>query len=180
MQLKVIKADGSVEEYLHTKVIGTFCNALSMINQPNILAAEQFAEAITFHLYHKDSSVVTSDAIHLMVQAVLTDTGYENASSALNDFHLNRKLQRKRIEVIAEDEFAEPEVKQWDKSFIVKGLLEDEKLDIHLCRAIGSSVEQKVLNIGMTQIRKSLIKQLVLADTAVMMRAQEQLHAIIG
>ncbi len=29
MQLKVIKSDGSIEEYLHTKVIGTFGNALA-------------------------------------------------------------------------------------------------------------------------------------------------------
>ena len=35
-QLKVIKADGSVEEYLHTKVMGSINNALGEIDQPNI------------------------------------------------------------------------------------------------------------------------------------------------
>jgi len=35
-QLKVIKADGSIEEYLHTKVMGTLNNALGEIEQANI------------------------------------------------------------------------------------------------------------------------------------------------
>ena len=75
-QLKVIKADGSIEQYLHTKVIGSFSNALDLIGEPNIFAAEQFAEAVTFHLYHNEtSSSITSEQIHLMVQAVLNSTG---------------------------------------------------------------------------------------------------------
>lgn len=180
MQLKVIKADGSVEEYLHTKVIGTFCNALCLIDQPNIIASEQFADAITFHLYREESSTVSSDEIHLMVQAVLTDTGYENAAQALNNFHLKRKLQRKRIEVIDDDDIERSGAVQWNKSLIVKDLMEAEQLSRHMSRVIASTVEQKVLNLGMTQIRKSLVKQLVLADSAVMIRAEKQLHEITG
>ena len=85
MQLKVIKADSSIERYLHTKVIGTLSNALALIDQPNVFAAEQFAEAITFYLYRKRGVVkVASDEIHLMVQSALTATGYENAARALN------------------------------------------------------------------------------------------------
>jgi len=43
MQLKVIKADGTLEEYLHTKVIGTINNALASVDESNVFAAEQFA-----------------------------------------------------------------------------------------------------------------------------------------
>ena len=181
MQLKVIKSDGSVEEYLHTKVIGTFSNALALIGQPNVFAAEQFAEAITFYLYQKRGVVtVTSDEIHLMVQAVLTATGYENAARALNEYHLNREIKRGRIEVVDGGESTGAEatmrVSQWNKSRVVEDLMRTEKLDRHLARAIASSVEEKVLNLGMTRIRRSLIKELVLADMETMLQVQKQLQ----
>ena len=44
MQLSVIKANGTTEEYLHTKVIGTFNNALALAGKPSVYAAEQFSE----------------------------------------------------------------------------------------------------------------------------------------
>ena len=55
MQLKVIKADGSIEEYLHTKIIGTISNALSASGHDSTFVAEQLAEAITYYLYNNNS-----------------------------------------------------------------------------------------------------------------------------
>jgi len=184
MQLKVIKADGSVEQYLHTKVIGTFSNALALIDQPNVFAAEQFAEAITFYLYRKRGVVtVTSDEIHLMAQAVLTATGYENAAHAMNEHRLNRQLKRGRIEVIDGDEStaedADMRVCRWNKSRIVKDLIRKDKIDRHMARAIASSVEERVLNLGMTQIRRSLITELVAADTDALLKLQKQLQLTV-
>lgn len=177
MQLKVIKADGSVEEYLHTKIIGTMSNALALVEQPNIFAAEQFAEAITFHLYKKrDAGAITSEEVHLMVQAVLVATGYENASHALNEYHLNRRLKRRRIEVVGES--GADESRQWKKSQIVCDLMSKQGCDRKIARAIASAVEQKVLNLGMMSIKSGLIKQLVLADTEAMMRAHKQLQTV--
>ena len=178
MQVKVVKSDGSLEQYLHTKVLGTFGNALAMTDQPNIYAAEQFTDAVTFHLYQKKkSSSITSEEIHLLVQAVLNATGYANAAAALNDFHINRKIKRRRIEVLNEDavHFDHDNRTPWDKSIIVHWLMENKKMDFHLARAIASSVEEKVLNIGILRIRKSLIKHLVLSDIDVMLQAQQQL-----
>lgn len=186
MQLKVIKADGQLEEYLHTKVMGTFSNALGLVDDMNIFAAEQFAEAVTFYLYGKrDSHMVTSDEIHLMIQSVLSATGYEHAGVALNEHRLNRKLMRSRIEVL-DDEFDDGgessglEVNRWDKSRIVNDLMRIESIEPQTARAIASSVEEKVLNLGMTKIRRSLIRQLVLADTDAMLEAQYQLQMIAG
>jgi hypothetical protein len=178
MQVKVVKSDGSLEQYLHTKVLGTLGNALAMIDQPNIYAAEQFADAITFHLYHtKKTSTITSEEIYLLVQAVLTATGYANAAAALNDFHLHRKIKRKRIEVVDEhaDHFDPDQRTLWNKSTIVHWLMENKKMDFHVARVVASSVEEKILNIGILRIRKSLIKHLVLSDIDVMLEAQEQL-----
>jgi transcriptional regulator NrdR family protein len=183
VQLKVIKTDGAIEEYLHTKVLGTFSNALALIDQTNVFAAEQFAEAITYYLYQKrGADTITSDEIHLMVQAVLSATGYENAAKALNEYQLNRKLQRARIEVIqngcAEYDDLDMMLGRWSKSKIVEGLVRKNHLDLHIARVIASTVEQKVLGLGMTKIKCSLIKQLVMADTDTILKAQEQLLAV--
>jgi hypothetical protein len=182
MQLKVIKADGHLEEYLHTKVIGTFSNALGLVDDMNIFAAEQFAEAVTFYLYEKrDSQMVTVEEIHLMTQSVLTATGYENAAVALNEHRLNRKLARNRIEVIDDsDSDSMLRVNRWDKSRIAQDLTRIERIEPQIARAIASAVEEKVLNLGMTRIRRTLIVQLVLADTDAMLAAQNQLLMVAG
>jgi hypothetical protein len=182
MQLKIIKKDGSIEDYMHTKAFASFSNALDLVDQPNIFAAEQFAEALTYYLYHnKKSATASSDEIHLMVQAILTSTGYENAAAAINEYHLVRKLKRKRTEVIDyKDDPSDqnPSVTMWRKSKIVNDLVNNEKIDRNVARAIAASVEEKVLNIGINRIRRSLIKQLVLTDTDAMLKAQKQLQDI--
>ena len=82
-QLKVVKADGSVEHYLHTKVVGTINNALGAIDEANIDMAEQFTEVVTFFLYHQQGRRrVNSSEIFSMIQVVLASTGYEAAAEA--------------------------------------------------------------------------------------------------
>ncbi len=175
MQLKVIKTDGSIEEYMYTKILAAFSNAFDLIDQPNLFAAEQFAEAITYYLYHeKTSSTITSDEIHLMIQAILASTGFENAAVAFNEYHLVRKLKRKRIEVTAGPS---AENTPWDKSRISNDLVKTG-IDKNVARAIASAVEEKVLNMGINHIRTPLITQLVLADTEAMLNAQQQLQLI--
>ena len=175
MQLKVNKTDGSTEEYMYTKILAAFSNAFDLINQPNLFAAEQFSEAITYYLYReKTASTITSDEIHLMIQAILSSTGYENAAVAFNEYHLVRKLKRKRIEVI--DDPCEANT-PWDKSRISNDLVKTG-IDKNVARAIASAVEEKVLKMDINRIRTALITQLVLADTEAMLNAQQQLQMI--
>ena len=95
MQLNVIKADGSVEEYLHTKVLGTINSALDDVGKTNIIAAEQFAEAVTFHLYHNSQSdTIKSEDVHHLVLKALTETGYPDAAIALKEHRMHRKINR--------------------------------------------------------------------------------------
>lgn len=178
MQIKVIKTDGFIEEYLHTKVIGTFNNALGLIDQSNLYAAEQFAEAITFYLYQKNSDkTITSNQIHLMIQAILTATGYQNAAAALNDYYINRKLQRRRIEILEDNDIENSWIPgHWNKSYIVNYLMETHHLEYPLARAIASSVEEKVLNLGTNRITRSLIHELILNDAEMMLHAYKQLQ----
>jgi len=73
-QLKVIKADGSFEEYLHTKVMGTINNALGEVDLANIDIAEEFAEVVTFFLYNQyNRRTVASGDIFSMIKVVLAN-----------------------------------------------------------------------------------------------------------
>lgn len=173
MQLRVIKRNGSSESYLHTKVLGTFNHVLASTGEGDIIAAEQFAEAVTFHLYQKSGmTTLTSKEIHSLVRSVLVTTGYEEAVELLDEWRVRRKLGRKRIEVISGDSGIE----RWDKTHIACDLVEHDGLDEQVARAVASSVEEKILNMGVTHVRKLLIEQLVLSDMAVMTEASRQLE----
>jgi len=190
-QLKVIKEDGSVEEYLHTKVIGTISNALGEIGQPDVFIAEQLAEVVTYFLYHRQSRrSVTSNEVFSMIKAVLTATGYEDAAIALSEHHFERKLKRSRIEVVSVDiqELTDAELLdgtgqsgcrcRWDKSRIVQDLVTKYGLCRQTARTIASMVEEKIFNMGITVVSAGLIKQLVLGDAAAVLRAQRQLQTV--
>ena len=185
MQLKIIKCDGSVEEYLHTKVIGTFNNALALAGKPSVYAAEQFAEAVTFHLYReKTAHAVTSDEIHLMIESVLNATGYYQAAQLLSDHRIARKLKRKRIEVYDDRQYDKKGCYyapcQWDKSCITEDLVKKNGLSRQMARVIASSVEEKILILEMLKVSRQLIRQLVIADMDSMLEAHKQLQIIAG
>lgn len=188
-QLKVVKADGTVEEYLHTKVMGTVNNALGRIGQADTDVAEQFAEVVTFYLYHQENRhSVTSSEVLSMIKVVLTATGYERAAAALSEHHFERMLKRSRIEVVCADvqdladaEFLvgaeEPDGRcRWNKSRIVEDLMGRYDLCRQTARMIAGMVEEKIFSMGITLVPSSLIKQLVLGDAATVLRAQEQLQ----
>ena len=191
MQLKVIKADGSAEEYLHTKVIGTISNALSRIGQADICIAEELAEVVTYFLYHKQKPlIVTSNEIFSIIEAILTTTGYEEAAVALSEHHFERRLKRSRIEVVSADiqQLSDAELlgkieefgsrSRWDKSIIIEDLVTKHNLCRQTARMIASMVEEKIFNIGITQLPASLVKQLVLGDAAAVLRAERQLQTV--
>jgi len=191
MQIKVAKADGSIEEYLHTKVIGSINNALTHVDQSDICVAEQLADVVTYYLYHEHKShAITSGEIFSIIQAVLASTQYEDAAISLSEHHFERKLKRSRIEVITADirELADAELlarveepgqrNRWDKSRIVCDLVENYDINRQTARTIASMVEEKTLNMGLTVVPSSLVKQLVLSDTAMVLRAQQQLQTV--
>lgn len=191
MQLKVIKADGGAEGYMHTKIIGTISNSMTCIGSPDIYVAEELAEVVTFYLYNRQNRrTVTSSEILSIIKAVLTATQYEEAAVALSEHHFERKLKRCRIEVASIDieELADAERlckteqnngrARWDKSRIVKDLVKKHKVSKQTARMIASMVEEKIFNMGLTLVPVSLVKQLVLGDTAAVLRAQRQLQTI--
>jgi transcriptional regulator NrdR family protein len=188
-QLQVIKADGTTEEYLHTKVIGTINNALAAAGRPDIAMAEDLAEVVTYYLYRKqERREVSSNEILAMIKAVLVSTGGEAAATALGEHVLDRRLKRARTEVLALDvqNFRDvedlsrhtPERLPWDKAKIVSDLTVESGLTRQTARAVAALVEERIFKMGMSQVPRSLIRQMVLGEAAAMLRAQKELHAL--
>jgi len=191
MQLKVRKENGSIEEYLHTKVMGTISNALAGAGEADIFVAEQLAEVVTYYLYQQQKGrSVNSSEIFSIIKAVLSATGHEDAAVALNEHHFERRVKRSRVQVVSIDLQELTDAKllaggeeldgkcRWDKSVIVRSLATKHGIAEQTARTIASMVEEKIFRIGMTLVPASLVKQLVLGDTAAILRAQEQLQAV--
>lgn len=125
-----------------------------------------------------------------MIKAVLASTGHETAAMALGDHAFERRLRRTRTEVLAVDvqDFADverlyrtkppPARMQWDKGRIVDDLTERSGIARQTARAVASIVEERIFNMGMTLVPRSLIKQLMLGEAAAMLRAEEELQAV--
>ncbi|MCK4752160.1 MAG: hypothetical protein KAS75_01845 [Planctomycetes bacterium] len=191
MQLKVVKSDGSIEQYLHTKVIGTISSALAEANMADITIAEELADAVTYFLYHsKKRRSITASEIFSMVEVVLTSTGHEDAAIVLSEYHYERRLKRSRIEVVSVDTEQLPDAEtfcvmreskhraRWNKSRIVADLVAEYDISQQTARAIASMVEQKIFSMGVTLVSTTLIKHLVWADSAIVLRAEKQLQTV--
>jgi hypothetical protein len=67
---------------------------------------------------------------------------------------------------------------RWDKSRIVEHLVSRYNVPRQAARTVASMVEEKILQLGLTVVPLSLIKQLVIADTAAVLRAHRQLQTV--
>lgn len=190
-QLRVVKADGSTEAYLHTKVLGTINNALSAAGQADMTVAERLAEVVTFHLYEQAGRPsVGSGEILCMIKAVLVATGYEEAAAALAEHALERRLRRNRTEVVqvsvrdladverlSRSDSSSPRT-PWDKTRIVHDLTAHFGLPHQTARVIAATVEERIFSMGVSAVPLSLIKQLVLSETVTALRAQHELQTV--
>ena len=196
-KLTVVKADGTREEYFHTKVVGTIANALGSAGQPDIHTAQEIAEAVTFFLYRMSKpgasqGCISAHEILSVIKTVLADTGFEEAAMAISEHHFERKLKRCRIEIamgrldgLSDTEelytdHSERTISKWDKSRVVEYLVAKHRLHRQTARTIASMVEEKVFNLALPVIPADLVKQLVLNDAAAVIRAQNQMQTTCG
>ena len=189
MQLKVIKADGTEEGYLHTKVLATFVNAFVEPAESSISVARELAEAVTFYLYSKYSSnKITSNEILSIIQAVLSSTGHDAAAANLAEHNCKRDLLRARVEVTKYDiqkisdavrlrqSIAVQPANCWNKSKIINDLIAEYNLDRTTARTVASMVEEKILAAGFRCVPADFIRFLVLLQTQAIFSAQQQLQ----
>lgn len=189
-QLRVIKSDGSTEAYLHTKVLGTVNNALTVSGQGDMMMAEDLTEVVTFYLYNKHARATAgSSEIFAMIKAVLAATGHEEAALALAKHARERRLKRARTEVlsVSMNEFTDAERlfqddrpcerTAWNKARIVQDLTDRFGVSHQIARVVASCVEEKVFRMETTMVPLSLIRQLVLGEAVAMLRAERELQA---
>jgi hypothetical protein len=185
MIVRIVKSDGGVEEYLHTKVLLCISNALCAAHEWDVGLAEELAGAVTAFVYGMGKEEVISGDILGMIRIVLTETGYGDAAAILGEYHSRRGLARRRTEMIDSEmhELCDAEtvraggvaVRQWSKNHIVEEIVRTYGLERHAARAAAGRVEEKVLAMGMPRVWSGLVKQIMMAETAVMLRAQEHL-----
>jgi hypothetical protein len=170
MQIRVTKADGSTEAYLHTKALGSLHRAIAAVQSDCLETAQMLSDAVTYFLYRRcKGETLTTDQIHQMVLTVLEGAGFAAAAEALTSHRLNRRLQRRRISVI------DSECSAWDKGLIVRDLIEHYQIEAALARAIAGLVEEKILRMGAAHIRKGLIRHLVMTDMEDLLDAHYEL-----
>jgi hypothetical protein len=175
MQLRVIKADGTEEEYFHTKVIATLVNAFAAPNENNTSTAQQLADAVTFYLYNKNGSdKITSSEILSIIKAVLVSTGFSNAAEFLTEHQQRRNLSRMRVKVIKTD------MKNLSVStplLLIDRFGPDEhwNLDPATARTVASLVEEKILDSGFRFVPTGFIKFLTLWQAQVILSAARQI-----
>ncbi len=169
--------------------MGTINNALCSAGEADVYIAEQLAEVVTYFLYHRQNRRnATSSEIFSIIKAVLSAVSYEEAAIGLTEHHFERRLKRSRTEVVsidlqkltdaellADSEAASSRCR-WNKSRIAEDLVITYDLNTPTARTIASMVEEKIFNMGINLVPSSLIKQLVLGDTATVLRAQKQLQ----
>ena len=190
IRLKVIKADGTSEQYLHTKVVNTINRTLSDAGMADMQLAEELAEVIAYYLYKKHGdTAMPSCAIHSVIKVVLTATGNEETAEMLSRHHFERKLNRSRVQVVFGniEDISDAEMiseeggafgrDRWDKSVIINDLISKHHFDRKSARATAAMVEERVFNLRLSHVPSGLVKQLMLNDAAAILRAQKQLQS---
>ena len=185
MIVRVMKTDGGVEEYLHTKVLLCISNALGGVREWDVATAQKLAEAVTTFIYGQKEEQITSQKIREMIELVLVETGYGDAAVALSENHRRRTLARNRTEVVEAEvcELGDAEAvaagalapRQWSKSRIAEHIKSSYGLEHQAARAAAGRTEEKVLALGMTRVWSGLVRQIVMAETATMLRAEKHL-----
>jgi hypothetical protein len=182
MVIKVIKTDGGIEEYFHTKVLLCISNSLCAVHEWDAGLAQELANAVTAFIYDRKEQHIRSGDILSMVKVVLTETGFEEAAARLEEHHRRRGLARRRTELVdaevygpddAETMRASGQASQWSKGLIAEHITRTYGLDRHCARAAAARVEEKVLAMGMSRVWSGLVRQIVVAEAALSIRANE-------
>jgi len=185
-KVEVLKSDSSREDYYHTKVLGTINNALTAAGYGDPVTVEELASAVTYFVYDRGQEVITSGEVFSIIKAALSATGHGEAAMELSEHRIRRQVKRRRLEVVDADFArvcdarmpAEVGGSLWDKSLIVEDLTSTEGLDRETARAIAGRVEEKVFRLGLNRAPRSLIEQIVLTESAEVLRAGRDLEAV--
>jgi len=188
MIVRVLKTDGHVEEYFHTKVLLCVTSALSAAGEWDVDTAQKLTEAVTAFVYAMESSQISSTEILSMVKVVLEGTGYGDAAAMLAEHHVRRSLARRRTEVVEAElnvigdahafRLAAANVRQWSKWRVARHIAEEYGLGEQAARAAAARVEERVLAMGLTRVWSGLVRQIAMAEAALTITADDHLRQL--
>jgi len=163
--ISVLKRDGSIEPFVLAKLHNCIGHGFVASGQPQERGSSTsrgLAEAVqTYLMKSRSHTAVPSDHLTELVELVLTQTGYAGAGSAIRHHHHARERLRRWIKVAtfrARDGHLAH--RRWDKSRVVRSLIDAHALDAPAARIIGGRIEQLVFNCGLKVVTADLVREL--------------------
>lgn len=174
---KVRKRDGRIVPFDRSKIADAIFKAAEAVGGKDATLAEELSKAVTFYLERTfgPDGIPDIEDIQDAVEKVLIETGHAKTAKAYILYRDMRNRMRREMRVRKEvrDRSSttdvvllvsapkRDEVTPWDKRKIVEALIREAGVSEGVAGAIASSVEEKVLNSGLTQVTTGLIRELV-------------------
>lgn len=167
--ISVLKRDGSVEPFVLAKLLNCIGHGFHASGEPQergSATSRGLAEAVQTYLFQSQAeAAVPSDHLSELVELVLTQTGYSAAGMAIRQHQHARERMRRWTKVahrrVRDGRFVQ---RQWNKSKVVRHLMEDHQLDAPAARVIAGRVEQLVFNCGLKVVTAELVTELAKSE----------------
>jgi ribonucleoside-triphosphate reductase len=175
---QVKKRDGKIVPFDREKITEAIFKAAKAVGGSDRQLADELSRVVTMFLEKDfpDGSVPSIEDIQDMVEKVLIETGHAKTAKAYILYRQKRTEIREHAIVRSEKESpqadstdrmmllvegrAVEETQPWDREKIVQALIREADLDERVARTIAKTVENRILDSGMTSISTALIREL--------------------
>ncbi len=168
-EICVLKRDGNVEPFVLAKLLNCIGHGFQASGDPHergSATSRGLAEAVqTYLLRSQTESAVPSAHLAELVELVLTQTGYSAAGMAIRQ-HEHARQRLRRWTKVAHRRARDGRYiqRQWDKSRVVRHLMETHQLDVPAARVIAGRIEQLVFNCGLKVVTAELVAELARSE----------------
>lgn len=139
--IRVLKRDGSVEEFDHHKLAAAIWRAM-IPNGGEFRDAVDLAAAIAGYLHRGQWACVSSAGVFEMTVRVLRRVAYDAAADGMEEFCRRRNGRRKRLRI----EHDGGQITYWDKGWLARLGGQSWKLSAPAARVIAGQVERELLD----------------------------------
>lgn len=172
----VRKRDGRIVPFDKTKITDAIFKAAEAIGGSDRKLADELADTVVRFLEREHAAQIPGiEDIQDMVEKVLIETGHARTAKAYILYRQKRAEIRakavvrseRRQQVDSTDRLllvegrAEEETSPWDRRRIADALTREADLDRRIAESVAKSVENRVLDSGLTRVSSALIRELV-------------------
>lgn len=170
---KILARDGRQVLYDPARVVASILDAIRAAGHPDESLADKLAPMVEFGLTRYYGALPTLDDVaHCIEQSLRSVT----ESPAIADAYLARRRQRQRLREVSltpgDHSAGGPSVAgvsadtlgEWNRSRIEAALVRERDLPLDEAKAIGRSVEQRILKAGLSHLSTALIRAMVDAE----------------